>query len=238
MNTLGVDKLSKFREQVGIHDVIEVGPHPRRRTAPNIGVYNRIAKEERTARNQYYFTALLINACLLLQVVLASALTALGAGNGSHTQITALGATNTVIAAVLTFTKGQGLPNKLRQYQQTLRKVREYIEQRERDFAQLDCKMDLDHELQVIKHLYEDARQNDENNDPSSYHVSAATSAKDRSPTAPHPQDHVDPVVSRLISTAAKQRDSSEPPKTEHEAAKSEDLPTEVCFPRVGQHAV
>lgn len=131
------------------------------RKAPNIGIFNRVAKEERTAKYQYYFTAFLINACLLSQIIFASALTALGAGNGSHTQITALGAANTVIAAVLTFTKGQGLPTKLRQYQQTLRKVREYIEQRERDFAQLDCKLDLDHELMIIKRMYEDARQND-----------------------------------------------------------------------------
>lgn len=161
MNTLGVDKLSKFREQVGIHDIIGVGPQAKRRPAANIGLYNRVATEERTAKYQYHFTAFLINACLLLQVIFASALTALGAGNGSHTQITALGAANTVIAALLTFTKGQGLPNKLRQYQHTLRKVREYIEQRERDFAQLDCKLDLDYELKTIKWLYEEARQND-----------------------------------------------------------------------------
>ncbi len=96
--------------------------------------------------------------------------TALGAGNGSHTQITALGAANTVIAAILTFTKGSGLPNRLRQYQCTLRKVREYIEQRERDFAQLDCQLDVDHEMKIIKEMYEQARQNDENNDPGTYH--------------------------------------------------------------------
>ena len=170
------DRLSVFREQVGISDVVELGPQASRRPAPNIGIYNRVAIEEHKAKLQYYASALVINACLLSQVIFASALTALGAGKGSHTQITALGAANTVIAAILTFTKGSGLPNRLRQYQCTLRKVREYIEQRERDFAQLECRLDIDHEVQVIKGMYEQARQNDENNDPGTYHNPTAAS--------------------------------------------------------------
>ena len=170
------DRLSVFREQVGITDVIELGPRASRRPAPNIGIYNRVATEEHKSKLQYYASALVINACLLSQVIFASALTALGAGNGSHTQITALGAANTVVAAILTFTKGSGLPNRLRQYQCTLRKVREYIEQRERDFAQLDCQLDVDHEIKVIKGMYEQARQNDENNDPGTYHNPTAAS--------------------------------------------------------------
>lgn len=160
--------------------MIELGPRATRRPAPNVGIYKRIASEERKAKLEYYACALLINACLLAQVIFASALTALGAGNGSHTQITGLGAANTVIATILTFTKGSGLPNSLRQYQQTLRKVREYIEQRERDFAQNDCKLSVDLELQRIHEMYEEARQNHENNDPSTYHKSATATSKDR----------------------------------------------------------
>ena len=172
----GIDRLSVFREQVGISDVTELGPRTSRRPAPNVGIYNRVATEEHKAKLQYYASALVINACLLSQVIFASALTALGAGSGSHTQITVLGAANTVIAAILTFTKGSGLPNRLRQYQCTLRKVREYIEQRERDFAQLDCQLELDHEMIIIKGMYEQARQNDENNDPGTYHNPTAAS--------------------------------------------------------------
>ncbi|KAK4690153.1 hypothetical protein P7C71_g6569, partial [Lecanoromycetidae sp. Uapishka_2] len=227
MNTLGVDRLSRFRELVGIHNVNEVGPHTTSRPARNIGIYNRVTTEERTAKYQYYLTAFLINACLLLQVTFASALTALGAGNGSHTQITALGAANTVIAAILTFTKGQGLPNKLRQYQQTLRKVREYIEQRERDFAQLDCKLDLDHELKIIKELYEEARQNDENNDPSSYHNATTPPKSERPLTAPARQDHSNTAVSQLNSMDPKAKDSLESQKTAKEAADSRESSTE-----------
>ena len=68
------DRLSVFREQVGINDVIELGPRASRRPAPNIGIYNRVATEEHKAKLQYYASALVINACLLSQVIFASAL--------------------------------------------------------------------------------------------------------------------------------------------------------------------
>ena len=123
--------------------------------------------------------------CLLNQVIFASALTALGAGQGSHTQITALGAANTVIAAILTFTKGSGLPNRLRQHQQTLRKVREYIEQRERDFAQSDCKLSIEMEMRTIKQMYAEAWEADEKNNLSSYHSPGAVPTQD----GPLPQE-------------------------------------------------
>lgn len=177
---MNVKKLTRFRERVGIIDVIELGPRLTRRPAPNVGIYKRIALEERKAKLEYYACALLINACLLAQVVFASALTALGAGHGSHTQITALGAANTVIATILTFTKGSGLPNNLRQYQQILRKVREYIEQRERDFSQSDCKLSVNLELQRIREMYEETRQIHENNDPSTYNKPPSATTKDK----------------------------------------------------------
>ncbi len=173
-------KLNRFRERVGINDVIELGPRATRRPAPNVGMYKRIASEERKAKLEYYACALLINACLLAQVIFASALTALGAGHGSHSQITGLGAANTVIATILTFTKGSGLPNSLRQYQQQLRKVREYMEQRERDFAQSDCKLGVDLEMQRIKEMYEEARQIHENNDPSTYNKPVVAAGQDK----------------------------------------------------------
>lgn len=175
-----VDKLSIFREQVGITDVLDLESRASKRKARNVGIYNRVVIEEREAKLQYFFSALLINTCLLAQVVFASALTALGAGHGSHTQITALGAANTVIASVLTFTKGQGLPNRLRQYQCSLRKIREHIEQKEREFAQLDSKLDIDMEMRRITDMYEQVRQNDENNDPSTYHASVVTVLKEK----------------------------------------------------------
>ena len=182
-NATTTDRLSSFREQVGITEVLSLAPRPLKRSAPNIGIYRRVVSAEKNARLQYYASACLINSCLLLQIIFAAIITALGAANGSHAAITGVGAANTVIAGLLSFTKGQGLPNRLLQYQNTLRKVREYIEQRERDFAQLGCKWDLDHEIRTIVEMYENARQNDEANDPNAYNNPLDMSAKGKSTT-------------------------------------------------------
>ena len=221
------DRLSVFREQVGISDVTGLGPRPSRRPAPNVGIYKRVATEEHKAKLQYYASALVINVCLLSQVIFASALTALGAGSGSHTQITILGAANTVIAAILTFTKGSGLPNRLRQYQCTLRKVREYIEQRERDFAQLDCQLELDLEMKIIKGMYEQVRQNDENNDPGTYHNPTAPSTtngplvsktlvnKPSSILGPSLDQSASRIASAMVPAVASHTSPTNQPKTE-----------------------
>lgn len=174
------DRLMLFREAVGITDVMPLMHGEKRRKAENIGIFKRIVDAERSARHQYYSVACLINTCLLLQIVFASALTALGASGSSHVTITVFGALNTVIAGLLSFTKGQGLPNRLRQYQNTLRKVREYIEQREREFGQLDCTRDLQGEIKAIVAMYNSARENDENNDPSVYRPPAGPSGTDK----------------------------------------------------------
>ena len=46
--------------------------------------------------------------------------------------ITVLGSVNTVIAGGMAYLKDQGLPERLVQYANDLRKVREYLEERER----------------------------------------------------------------------------------------------------------
>ena len=223
------DRLTIFREQVGITDVLQPESRASKRKVRNVGMYSRIATEEREAKFQYLFSALLINTCLLAQVVFASALTALGAGHGSHTQITILGAANTVIAAILTFTKGQGLPNRLRQYQCSLRKIREHIEQKEREFAQLDCKLDMDVEMRKIMRLYEEVRQNDENNDPSTYHASTTSAVK--GPASPNDEEKGMSLPSKLkpvTSHAANKEPVTEGSKRDPQLA-SLKPDTEVC---------
>ena len=42
MSILGADRLSKYRELVGITDVIELGPRATRRPAPNIGLVSHV----------------------------------------------------------------------------------------------------------------------------------------------------------------------------------------------------
>ena len=173
-----MDRLSVFREGVGIADVRSLGANSSKRTAQNIGIYRRVVSAERNARIQYYASAALINSCLLLQIVFAASLTALGASNGSNIVITGVGAANTVIAGLLSFTKGQGLPNKLMQYQNALRKVREHIEHKEREFSQLECKLDLHEEIKTVVDMYASVRSNDEANDPNAYHQPLESTAK------------------------------------------------------------
>lgn len=148
--------------------------------------------------------------------------------SGSHTQITVLGAANTVIAGLLSFTKGQGLPNKLRQYQNTLRKVREYIEQRERDFSQLDCRLDLNHEIRAVVDLYEAARQNDENNDPNAYHNPLSLSSKSRSDSSRDAEKLT--TIDTLSKLAQKQNAQPKEAVSEESAstAKNEHNPVDV----------
>ena len=172
------DKLKVFRDLVGINSL----PDGSKRPAKNKGTYKRLVDAERNCRVGYYASASLINSCLLLQIVVAAALTALGAANASHLAITILGSVNTVIAGVMTYLKGQGLPNRLLQYANESRGVRERIEETERQFCRPDCKLDLDHEVEVIFTMYKALRKNAEENDPNSYRPFVPPSFTDADP--------------------------------------------------------
>ena len=193
-----VDRLSIFRETVGISQIADKGSQTKKQKDQNIGIYMRIVHEERKAHFEFFATSFLIDACLLLQIVLAAALTALGASKSSHVAVTVLGAVNTTIAGMLSFTKGQNLPNRLRQYQNALRKVREYIEQREREFSQPDCELDLKEEISIIVRLYQAARQNDEDNDPNAYTTPKPVSANSQNANAAETRNPLSPNMNRL----------------------------------------
>ena len=113
--------------------------------------------------------ATIIEASFLSQIVVAATLTALGAADASYIAITVLGSVNTVIAGIQTYLKGQGLPNRLRQYEFGLRKLREYIEDRERDFSHADCPLNVDKEIADIAAMYKAVRQTAEDNTPDNY---------------------------------------------------------------------
>lgn len=152
------EKLKTFRNIVGIHP-LPSDPGHKKRPAENQGTYKRLVDAEVKARLQYYFSSSIINVCLLAQIAIAAAVTALGAANASHSAIMILGLSNTVIAAGMTYLKGQGLPERLIQYANGLRKVREYLEERERQFMRSDCKLDVDQEAGIIIRMYGAVRQ-------------------------------------------------------------------------------
>ena len=162
-------KLVKFRNLTGIDTPANIKKDYRQRPAKNIGVYSRVVSEERKTQVQYYFMASIIEASFLSQIVVAATLTALGAADASYIAITVLGSVNTVIAGIQTYLKGQGLPNRLRQYEFGLRKLREYIEDRERDFSHADCPLNVDHEIADIAAMYKAVRQTAEDNTPDNY---------------------------------------------------------------------
>ena len=162
-------KLVKFRNLTGIDTPANIKKDYRQRPAKNVGIYSRVVSEEKKTQVQYYFMASIIEASFLSQIVVAATLTALGAADASYIAITVLGSVNTVIAGIQTYLKGQGLPNRLRQYEFGLRKLREYIEDRERDFSHADCTLNVDHEIADIAAMYKAVRQTAEDNTPDNY---------------------------------------------------------------------
>jgi hypothetical protein len=128
-----------------------------------------VCHREAQAKRGYKFATLFINGCLGLQVIVAAALTAMGAANSNHRAITAFGALNTVIAGILTYLKGSGLPNRIRYYENSWKRVREYIEQRERDFSRQDCRLDVNEIVSTIEAMYEQVKADIQSNTPDNY---------------------------------------------------------------------
>ena len=93
------------------------------RPTPNTGIYATVVDKEIKSKKSYKYFSLLINSCLGLQILVAAALTALGASNGSHATVTVFGAINTAIAGFLTYLNGSGLPNRLKYFQHEWGKV-------------------------------------------------------------------------------------------------------------------
>ncbi len=157
------DNLNLFRHLTGIishpsmshHDTLfSSGGRP----APNLGIYARVVHNEQTAKLGYKYFSWLINGCLGLQIVVAATLTALGAAGGSRGAVTVFGAVNTVFAGILTFLKGSGLPNRLKYYQTEWKRVREFIEQRERDFGRPNCDLEVYGVVAMVESMYEEVK--------------------------------------------------------------------------------
>lgn len=203
--------LAMFRHLVGIHSTKSFGSennptnlaqhnslHFDGRAAPNIGIYNRVCHREASAKRGYKIASVLINGCLGVQVIVAAALTAMGAANSSHVSITAFGAINTVIAGILTYLKGSGLPNRIRYYENEWKRCREYIEQRERDFSRPDCTLDVYEVTRAIEQMYEEIKADIQANTPDNF-VSVGDMRARKSPLNPQA-----PNLSELTSHANK----------------------------------
>ncbi len=154
-----------FSEQLGFTEASPVGTRP----AANIGIYARVVHSEQVAKDNFKVFSAVVNACYFLQIVVAAGLTAMSAGGAAQGAITTFGAINTVIAGFLTFLKGSGLPGRLKYYGNEWKKIREYIEQRERDFAREGCTLDVYEAVETIERMYLNTKQDIEMNTPDSY---------------------------------------------------------------------
>lgn len=149
------DRLLVFRTLTGIDTVpaINRGGYSTR-SAANIGIYTRVIREERRSKKSYRFISAGIHICLGLQIVIGAAITAVAASNGSHRAITGLGAINTIFAGALAYVKGSGYPESLKHHELEWKKIREYIEQRERELCLANPVMDVYHEVRIIEQMY------------------------------------------------------------------------------------
>jgi Niemann-Pick C1 protein len=153
-----------FCRRVGIWPMNTPSSNAKRdRPAKNTGTYAELIKSQKKTRAEYYTTASVINIALFAQILIAAAVTAVSATAGPGVAITVLGALNTVLAASLTWVKGQGLPDRLLSYANELRRVREHIEDLERQYeASPDFRLDVNKEAKEIYHMYNTARKNAE----------------------------------------------------------------------------
>ncbi|KAI1176880.1 hypothetical protein F4777DRAFT_587639 [Nemania sp. FL0916] len=167
------DPLTFFRLMLGIQTTPYLGftlSSPLgTRPAANIGLYARIIHAEQKAKDSFKVFSVVINGCYFLQIVIAAALTALGAAGAGRGAITAFGALNTVIAGFLTFLKGSGLPGRLKYYGNEWKKIREYIEQRERDFMRPGHNLNVFDVVETIEKMYNNLKTDIEMNTPDSY---------------------------------------------------------------------
>ncbi|KAK8087812.1 hypothetical protein PG997_002773 [Apiospora hydei] len=154
------DPLTMFRLVLGITDAPRLGFAEQNlvgtRPASNIGIYARVVHSEQKSKDSF-------------KIIVAAALTAMGAAGTSSQAITAFGAINTIIAGFLTFLKGSGLPGRLKYYGNEWKKIREYIEQRERDFSREGCTLDVHEVVNTVEKMYTHVKEDIEVNTPDGY---------------------------------------------------------------------
>ncbi|KAF2189635.1 hypothetical protein K469DRAFT_700868 [Zopfia rhizophila CBS 207.26] len=100
----------------------------------NVGIYPNILHQERVTRHSYRVYRTVIYGGLTFQLLLSALIILLAAvPSRHHVAIAVFGALNGVITGILALVGGQGLPNRLVQYADGLRGLRERVEWMERE---------------------------------------------------------------------------------------------------------
>lgn len=140
----------------------------------NRGLYDRTLSQDLKNRVLYGMSNYIITFLYLLQILIAAALTGLSAyQQTSSVALTTLGAINTVLAGVLAWLNGQGMPVRFRRARDQYREVVRAIEDTERTFAELDyvdwppgTRPNPYAERDRLEQMYDEARQDQERNYP------------------------------------------------------------------------
>jgi hypothetical protein len=103
-------------------------------SAVNDGYYICAIQEEYKAFVGYQLSNFVINSVFIAQIFVAATITGLSAYPGHGVALTVLGAVNTVLAGLVAYTKGMGLPNRLRKSRDQYQHIKEFIDYKERQF--------------------------------------------------------------------------------------------------------
>ncbi|KAK0109605.1 hypothetical protein ONS95_002289 [Cadophora gregata] len=139
------------------------------------GLYKATIKRRRKAQFSYYFTATLYNTCLVLQILLGAALTALGSASKKNgTAITILAAANTVNAGLVALLHNSGLPGRIRNDWNEYDKVEMFLVEM-MDSRIAEDGLSTADVIQTCFNKYSNARATVERNKPNYYSGAPAT---------------------------------------------------------------
>ncbi|KAL2068723.1 hypothetical protein VTL71DRAFT_15061 [Oculimacula yallundae] len=139
------------------------------------GLYKNTIQKRRKAQFSYYFTSTLYNTCLILQILLSAALTALGSSSKKNgTAITILAAANTVNAGLVALLHNSGLPGRIRSDWNEYDKVEMFLVE-VMDSGIVETGMSTADVIQTCFNSYSNARATVEKNKPNYYSGGAKT---------------------------------------------------------------
>lgn len=151
-------------------------------TPANDGYYVSAIQAEWKAFIGYQLSNAWITTVYMVQIFIAATITALAAYEGHRITLTVLGALNTVLAGLVAYFRGLGLPNRLRKSRDQYQHVKEYVDYKERQFvwfAKFHGKavpedwslatLDPWVEAEQVRKLYEAAQKDDQANYPDIY---------------------------------------------------------------------
>ncbi|KIW46799.1 uncharacterized protein PV06_02435 [Exophiala oligosperma] len=120
----------------------------------------RVTQAYETHTVQYWFVASLANGLLFLQILVAASLTVLGAfkDHRARTASIFLGATNTVVAGLLTYFKSRNQPNRARQFRDALQDCVQQLDDAEANFRNPNWTGNVFDEMEKVRSSYNRAR--------------------------------------------------------------------------------